>query len=118
MTITSNIGQKREPIEGHSACPDCGSDKRLIADFVNELRENGVISQEAFPNSSGAWEIPFMDLKKLSLIQVPEAFRPFPVLRVLWDVCGECMRPYILKVEFGEKVLFQQQSAPPQGNRT
>lgn len=113
----NNNQHKREPIEGHDKCPHCGSEKRLIADFVNELRENGAISQDAFPNASGAWEIPFMDLKKLSLIQVPEAIRPFPVLRILFDVCGECMEPYVLKVESAERGLLQQ-AIPQQVNKT
>ena len=113
MTMNSGNGQ-REPIEGHSKCPECGSEKRMIANFVAELKENGVISQGAFPNSCGVWEIPFMDLKKFSLLQTPAAVRPFPVLRILFDVCGECMKPYILKVEFGEKGMIQQQALPQQ----
>ena len=117
MTMNSGKGQ-RESIEGHDKCPECGSEKRLIADFVAELRKDGVISQEAFPNSSGAWEIPFMDLKKFSLLQVPQAIRPFPVLRILFDVCGECMKPYILRVEFGEKGLVQQQAVSQQVTKT
>ena len=116
MTMKSNNGHKREPIAGYDKCPKCGSEKRLIADYVSELRESGVISQEAFPNSSGAWEIPFMDLQKLSLIQVPGAIRAFPTLKILFDVCGECMEVYILKVEFGEKGLVQQQAIPQQAN--
>lgn len=117
MTMHSDNGHQREPIEGHSKCPKCGSEKRLVADFVAELREDGAISQEAFPNGAGVWEIPFMDLKKFSLIQTPGAIRPFPVLRILFDVCGECMELYILKVEFGEKRLLQQQVIPQQGNK-
>jgi len=112
--MNSNNGRQREPIEGHNKCPDCGSEKRLIADFVTELRENGVISQEAFPHSCGVWEIPFLDLKKFSLIQTTQAVRPYPVLRILFDVCGKCMKPYILKVEFGEKGMVQQQASPQQ----
>ena len=117
MTMHSDNGHQREPIEGHSKCPKCGSEKRLVADFVAELKEDGAISQEAFPNGTGVWEIPFMDLKKFSLIQTPGAIRPFPVLRILFDVCGECMELYILKVEFGEKGLVQQQVIPQQGNK-
>jgi len=117
MTMHSDNGHKREPIEGHSKCPKCGSEKRLVADFVAELREDGTISQEAFPNGAGVWEIPFMDLKKFSSIQIPGAIRPFPVLRILFDVCGECMELYILKVEFGEKGLVQQQAVPQQINK-
>ena len=108
MTMDNNNGHQREPIEGHEKCPECGSEKRLIADYVAELRENKTISEEAFPNSCGAWEIPFMDLKKFSLIQTPAAVRPFPVLRILFDVCGECMKPYVLKVEFAERGVIQQ----------
>lgn len=110
--MTMGKGNQREPIEGHDKCPKCGSEERLIANYVAELKESGVISQEAFPNGSGVWEIPFMDLKKLSLIQTPEAIRPFPTLRILFDVCGGCMEPFIIKVEFGEKGLVQQQVVP------
>ena len=116
MTMNSGNGQ-REPIEGHSKCPECGSEKRLIADFVAELKENGVISQGAFPNGAGVWELQFMDLKKLSVLQTPGLIRPFPVMRIFFDVCGECMKPFVLKVEFVERGMVQQPAVPQQVNK-
>lgn len=114
MTMNSGNGQQKEPIEGHDKCPECGSEKRLIGDFVAELRESGAISQESFPNSCGAWEIPFLDLKKVSALQVPGAVRPYPVMRILWEVCGECIKPYVRKVEYAQRGMIQQPAASQQ----
>lgn len=102
---------KEERIEGHTSCPYCGSEERVIGDFVAELKEAGVISPELFPEAAGAWEIPFMDLKKLNGIVVPGAVRTFPKLKILFDVCDECKRLYILKVEFGQGQILQQQAS-------
>ncbi len=104
----SDNGHQKEPVEGNSICPDCGSEKRLIGDFVSELKKSGDISKDAFPDQCGVWELPFMELEKLGLIQVPQAVRTFPKVRVLFDVCGECKRLLILRVEFGEGTIIQQ----------
>jgi len=107
-------GHQKEPIEGNSICPDCGSEKRIIGDYVSELKKNGVISQDAFPDQCGVWEIPFMELNKLGLIQVPQAIRSFPKVRVLFDVCADCKRLLISRVEFGEGAIVQQPAFPQQ----
>lgn len=99
---------KQGPVEGHILCPECGSDKRLIADFVAKLKEEGVISSELFPQASGVWEIPFMDLAKMGLIELPQAVRSFPKVRILFDICAECKRLLITRVEFGEGSIVQQ----------
>jgi len=44
MTMPSGDGHKREPIECHDKCPECGCEERLVANFVAELKEQGVIS--------------------------------------------------------------------------
>jgi len=115
--VMPNVNGHREPIEGHDKCPECGSEKRLVAGYVAELKELGVISQESFPEGAGVWELPFMDLKKLSAIQLPGTIRPFPVMRILFDVCGECMKPFILKVEFAERGMIQSQAVSQQVNK-
>ena len=117
MTINSNNGTKKESIEGYDKCPECGSEKRLVAGYVAELKELGVISQESFPEGAGVWELPFMDLKKLSAIQLPGTIRPFPVMRILFDVCEDCMKPFILKVEYAERGMIQPQAASQQVNK-
>lgn len=99
-------GPSKEPVECYSKCPWCGSEKRLIKDYIIELEESGELSKGAFPRRSGAWEIPFLDQKKLNLIQV-QAPRPCPMLKILFDVCGECHKLYITGVEYGG-ILFQQ----------
>jgi len=115
--VKPNVNGHREPIEGHDKCPECGSEKRLVAGYVAELKELGVISQESFPEGAGVWELPFMDLKKLSALQLPGAFRPFPVMRILFDVCEECMKPFILKVQFAESGMIQQQAVSQQAKK-
>ena len=115
--VMPNGNGHREPIEGHDKCPECGSEKRLVAGYVAELKELGVIRQESFPEGAGVWELPFMDLKKLSVLQVPGTIRPFPVMRILFDVCGECMKPFILKVEFAERGMIQPQAVSQQVNK-
>ena len=117
MVMHGGNGTKKEPIECHDKCPKCGSEKRLVAGYVAELKELGVISQESFPEGAGVWELPFMDLKKLNLLQVPGTIRPFPVMRILFDVCGECMEPYILKVEFAARGMVQPQAVQQQVNK-
>lgn len=117
MTMPSGNGAKREPIECHDKCPECGCEERLVANFVAELKEKGVISQESFPKGAGVWELPFLDLKKVSLIQTPEPIKIFPTLRILWDICAECHKVYILSVETGEKGMLQQQAVPRQVNK-
>lgn len=114
MVMLNANGTKKEPIEGHDKCPDCGSEKRLVAGYVAELKEKGVISQESFPEGAGVWELPFMDLKKISAIQLPGTIRPFPVMRILFDVCEDCMKPFIIKVEFAERGIINPQAISQQ----
>ena len=118
MTVESGNGHKRAPIECHDKCPECGSEDRLVANFVAELKEQGVISEDSFPRAAGVWEIPFIDMKKGSLIQTTEPVKIFPTLRILWDICAECHKPYVISVEPGEKAMLnpaamQQQASKP-----
>jgi len=101
-------GHHKEPIEGNTICPDCGSEKRILSDYVSEMKEKGLISQDAFPDQCGVWEIPFLELQKLGMIQVPQAVRSFPKVRILFDICAECKRLLITRVEFGEGSIVQQ----------
>lgn len=114
MTMPSGNGAKGEPIECHDKCPECGCEERLVANFVAELKEKGVLSQESFPRAAGVWEIPFIDLKKVSLIQTPEPIKIFPTLRIIWDICAECHKVYILSVETGEKGMINPQAISQQ----
>lgn len=114
MTMSGGNGQKGEPIECHDKCPECGCEERLVANFVAELKEKGVISQESFPTGAGVWEIPFIDLKKVSLIQTPEPIKMYPTLRIIWDICAQCHKPYILRVEAGEKGMINPQAISQQ----
>ncbi len=107
-------GHQKEPIEGNSVCPGCGGEKRIIGDYVSELKEKGIISQDAFQDQCGVWEIPFMELKKFSLIQVPQAVHSFPKVRILFDICAECKKLLIIRVEFGEGAIVQQTMNPQQ----
>jgi len=117
MTMNSGNGHKREPIECHDKCPECGCEERLVANFVAELKEKGVISEDSFPRAAGVWEIPFIDIKKASLIQTPEPVKIFPTLRILWDVCAECHKVYVLSVETGEKGMINPAAVQQQAGR-
>ncbi len=114
MTMSGGNGQKGEPVECYDKCPDCGCEERLVANFVAELKEKGVISQESFLTGAGVWEIPFIDLKKVSLIQTPEPIKMYPTLRIIWDICAECYKLYILRVEAGEKGMINPQAISKQ----
>lgn len=96
------MANNKEPVKGHDKCPWCGSEKRLVKDFVDELRANGKISKEAFPKESGAWSLMFFDQKLFSLLQVSH---PIPTMQIMFDICGECLKPYITGVEYGEQMF-------------
>ncbi len=119
MTMRSGNGHQGEPIECHDKCPDCGCEERLVANFVAELKEKGVISQESFPTGAGVLEIPFIDLKKVSLIQTPEPIKMYPTLRIIWDICAnpECHTFYVLRVEAGEKGMINPQAISKQATK-
>jgi len=114
MVMDGN-GHQKEPIECHDKCPDCGSERGLVAEYVAELKEKDIISQDSFPAGLGSMELNFLDMKKFSAIQLPGAIRPFPVMRVLWDVCAEegCHKFYVRRVEYTQKAAMQQ-PAPSQ----
>jgi len=112
--VMNGDGHQKEPLECHDKCPDCGSERGLVAEFVAELKENGTISQDSFPAGLGSMELHFLDVKKLSVLQLPGAIRPFPVMRVLWDVCAECFKFYVRRVEYTQRAVMQQPSASQQ----
>jgi len=107
-------GYHKEPIEGNTICPDCGSEERVLGSFVSELKEKGIINQDSFPDQCGVWEIPFMELQKFSLIQVPQAVHSYPKVRILFDICADCKKLIILKAEFGEGQIASQQMTSQQ----
>ena len=109
-------GHQKDPLECHDKCPDCGSERGLVSEYVAELKEKGDISQDSFPAGLGVLELPFMDVKKLTALQLPGTIRPFPVMRVLWDVCAEdgCYKFYIRRVEYTQKAVLQQPTASQQ----
>lgn len=108
---TSN---QRDAIECHDKCPQCGSEEREVAKFVAELKEQGILAEDSYPLGAGALEIPFLDLKKASLLQTPEPIKMIPTLRIIWDVCAnpECHTFYVLRVETGEKGMINPQAMP------
>ena len=103
--------QKKEPIQGHDVCPYCGSDKRIVGDYITELKEAGVISEESFPDACGALEVPLLEIKKLGILQAPNTVRKYPAVKILFDVCGndDCKKIYVKRVDFIEKGVMQQQ---------
>ena len=108
--MESGDGHQKEPVECHDKCPECGSERGLVSEYVAELKEKGVISQDSFPAGLGAWDLQFMDVKKLTALQLPGTIRPFPVMRILWDVCAEegCYTPYVRRVEYTQRAVMQQ----------
>ncbi|GAI94294.1 unnamed protein product, partial [marine sediment metagenome] len=112
MTMESGDGHQKEPIECHDKCPECGSEERLVANFVAELKEKGVIGEDSFPQAAGVLEIPFNDTKKASLLHTTEPIRMIPTLRILWDVCAnpECHTFYVRRVEVGKKAILNPQA--------
>ena len=115
--VMNGDGHQKEPLECHDKCPDCGSERGLVSEYVAELKEKGIISQDSFPAGLGVWELQFMDMKKLSVLQTPGTVRPFPVMRILWDVCAEggCHKPYVRRVEYAQRGMIQQPAAAQQG---
>ena len=97
-------------IKGHSICPHCGSEKRVVADYVAQLKKKKVISEDSFPQAAGVWEIPFADQKRMSILQTVEPIRMFPTLRIIFDVCGTCMKVFILEVTPGQQGILNPQA--------
>ena len=108
MVMHSSNGLNRDPIECHDKCPKCGSEERLVANFVAELKEKGILGEDSYPQAAGALELPFFDQKKATLLSTPEPFKMVPTLKILWDVCAnpECHTFYILRVETTEKPML------------
>uniref|UniRef100_A0A6H1Z7M0 Uncharacterized protein n=1 Tax=viral metagenome TaxID=1070528 RepID=A0A6H1Z7M0_9ZZZZ len=109
--VMNGDGHQKEPLECHDKCPECGSERGLVSEYVAELKEQGTISQDSFPAGLGVLELPFMDVKKLTALQLPGTIRPFPVMRVLWDVCGECFKLYVRRIEYTQRAVMQQPTA-------
>lgn len=115
MVMEGSNGLQKDPIECLDKCPKCGSEKGLVSGYVAELKEKEIISEDSFPAGLGCWELQFMDLKKLGILQIPGAIRPFPVMRIFWEICAEegCYTTYIRRVEFVQRGMVQQ-VGPPQ----
>lgn len=81
------------PMPGADVCPNCGSDKRIGQEIINDLKKKGKLRQEIF-NNGLALQIPLFDPTHPPLT----AFLEIPILTIYFDVC-KCKTIYCTKID-------------------
>lgn len=99
------------PLEGATACPQCGCEDRILEQVLTQLREEGKISKDAFPQGF-ALQIPLFDPKKAMRVISPTV--KIPVVQILYDICAECHTMYCVGVNVIEQPAQVQIQGPPQ----
>jgi len=108
------------PIAGPGVCPKCGHKERIGQGLIDQLKQNGNIDNDAFPNGL-AWSVPLHDQNKPIMVSPLSIIKPkIPVLSICFDVCAnpDCLYLYITKVNFTwEEINIQMPppQMPPQG---
>lgn len=88
----------KDPVKCNDKCPYCGSDKRLVKEYVEEQRKEGNIGPKAFPEGAGKLELNFVD-PTLSRYQLGQPV-PAPAMQIKFDVCGECKKFYPVEITY------------------
>jgi len=98
------------PIKGTGECPQCGSTDKVGAQYIQELKDQKKLPDDAYPNGL-MMPVPFFDvLRSRLLTSRPEV----PQLEFYFDVCGECLSMYCTGVGLR---FVQVQAAPAPGSR-
>ena len=92
--------QIKEPVILNDKCPYCGSEKRLIKEYVEELRGDGDIGPDAFQVGAGQLQLNFVD-QTLARYQLGQPVAA-PAMQIAFDICGneECHKLYPVKVTY------------------
>ena len=78
------------PIEGASLCPQCDSEERVGAQYIQELKDQNKLPADAYPNGLMI-PVPFVDVLRSKVLPLrPEV----PQLEMYFDVCAACFTLY------------------------
>lgn len=94
------------------ACPRCGSKVRLGMEAIRQMKEQGLVHKDSFPNGL-VHQIPMLDQAHPPTIIGPTI--KIPILLVYWDVC-ECGEMYCTNFVIQQapaQVQMQKQQPPP-----
>ncbi len=99
----------------HDACPVCGSKVRLGAKYIQQLKDEGVLHKDSFPEGL-MHQIPMFDQQRPPSI-LAKQFK-MKILLVHFDVC-ECGVMYCPKfgVQETDAQVQMVKQPPPQGFR-
>lgn len=81
------------------ACPVCGCKERIVQQTIRDLKQEGKLSEKAFPQEAMALQVPLIDMTKPPLVP----FLTIPVLIINFDVCKECKAIYCVGVQLLEQ---------------
>lgn len=107
--------EQQFPIVGAVACPVCGSSNRIAGEFINHLKQQGRLRQEAYPDGI-MLPVPLTETLFSALSPNPT----IPSLLVCFDICGECSTIYCTRVVLGQLPVQMRpkgQPLPPLGLR-
>lgn len=102
------------PIEGSDTCPCCGSEERILKRIIDQLKEEGRLTKEAYPMGV-ILQVQMLDPKKVMMLASPVI--KVPVVLIAYDICAQCKTMYCTGVNMVEmpaqmKMMPQQ---PPVG---
>lgn len=103
------------PVQGYDKCPDCGCEVGIIRWVIDQKKKEGKLAKDAFPGGA-ALQIPLVDPTKMTLVPVSVV----PIVMVYFEVCHECQRLYVTRVEYLEAmgkvdVVPQEPTPAPRG---
>ena len=91
-------------------CPVCGGAKRLGLDYLNQLREEGLLHKDSFKGGM-VHQVALVDQAHppAILAQVVN----IKVLYIHWDICGDCGTQYCTKFNCVDTPAQVQVQPPP-----
>lgn len=98
------------PIEGADSCPNCGNTERIMEKIIAKLKEDGKLSEEAFPRGV-ALQITLFDPKRVMMVVSPTI--KIPTVLVFYDICAQCKTIYCVGVEMVETPARMQVTGVP-----
>ena len=97
------------PILGAEVCPNCGSKERVGQKVIQEMKDDGKLSQ-AFPTET-MLQVPLFDPTRPPLA----ATFTIPVLQIHFDVCEKCKTLYCTRINLAQQPTQVQQMPGPIG---
>jgi hypothetical protein len=92
-------------------CPVCGSKKRMGATAIQQLKDDGILHKDSFPDGL-MHQIPLLDQAHPPAI-VSQVFK-VKMIFVYWDVC-ECGTMYCTRFDLVDAAAQAQMRQPPPG---